>query len=70
MGGIGTNGTRLKVEFLQGNAIIHSPECFDKGQHPLTPTEAREFVIGQEALGGVVRLQSVQQKEGWPEATL
>ena len=70
MGGIGTNGTRLKVEFLQGNAIIHSPECFDQGQHPLTPTEAREFVIGQEALGGVVRLQSVQQKEGWPEATL
>ena len=46
MGGIGTNGAKLKMEFLQGDAIIRSPECFAQGQHPLTPTEAREFVIG------------------------
>ena len=67
--GLGPNGSRLKVEYVNGDAIVHHPDCQHQGSHPLTETE-RESQIRDGALGGAIRIESVTNDRKWSEPTL
>ena len=56
-------GSRLKVRYLNGDVMIHHPDCENQGPHPIVG-------VSEEGLGGVVRLDSVFDAENWPESTL
>ena len=51
-GGIAMGGSRLKVPYLNGDIMIHHPDCENQGSHPIVG-------VSEEGLGGVVRLNSV-----------
>ena len=67
--GIGLNGSRLKIEYINGDAIIHHPDCHNQGSHPITEEE-RESHIKDGNLGGAIRLESVLDARDWPESTI
>ena len=57
-GGIAMGGSRLKVRYINGDMMIHHPECEGQGPHP---TEG----INKEGIGGVIALtQSSRPKNG------
>ena len=62
-------GTRLKVHFLHEDTIIHSPECFSQGNHPITEEKCK-YLSHQGNLGGVVRLQSIDKPADWADTKI
>jgi RNA recognition motif-containing protein len=42
--GIGLNGSRLKIEYINGDAIIHHPDCHNQGSHPITEEERESHI--------------------------
>ena len=34
--GLGMNGSRLKVRYLNGDAVVHNPDCYNQGAHPVS----------------------------------
>ena len=56
--GIGMGGSRLKVQYLNGDTIVHHPECYKQGSHPISERIQRHLAH-EGNLGGVVRLESV-----------
>merc|ERR1712020_883096 len=67
--GIGLNGSRLKVEYLNGDAVIHHPDCHNQGSHPISEKE-KDQLPKEGSLGGVVRLSSVYHARNWPDTTI
>ena len=49
--GIGLNGSRLKVEYINGDAVIHHPDCHNQGSHPITEEERMSYIF-EKYLGG------------------
>ena len=61
--GIGMGGSRLRIRYMNGDIMIHHPECEKQGPHPILGIEENN-------LGGVVRLDSVFEANNWPDSTL
>ena len=38
-GGLGMGGSRLKVRYLNGDIMIHHPDCENQGPHPIVGVE-------------------------------
>ena len=55
-------GSRLKVRYVNGDVMIHHPDCEGQGPHP---TDG----INKEGIGGVIRLDSILEAGKWPEPT-
>ena len=68
-GGIGPGGSLLKISYINGDAVIHSPECSTQGEHPIT-NERGKYIIHQGNLGGVVRLEAADWTRNWADTTL
>ena len=51
------------MRYLNGDIMIHHPDCENQGPHPIVGTS-------EEGLGGVVRLDSVFEADNWPDSTL
>ena len=68
-GGLGPDGSRLKIHYINGDAIVHHPDCHHQGSHPITEKE-RESHIRDGTLGGAIRLDSVINDRNWSEPTL
>ena len=39
-GGLGKNGEVVKVEYLDGDRMIHAPDCISQGDHPISHLES------------------------------
>ena len=64
-GGIGKNGTKVRVDFIEGNSVIHSPDCTAVSDTPITYKEATDFFTGKKVLRGIVRLQMTDISSRW-----
>merc|ERR1711978_439071 len=61
-GGIAMGGSRLKVRYINGDMMIHHPECQGQGPHP---TDG----VNKDGIGGVIRIESILEAGKWPEPT-
>ena len=68
-GGLGENGTKVKVDFIEGNPFIHSPDCASILDTPITYKEAEDYNTGRKILGGIVHLQMTDISARWARAS-
>ena len=65
-GGIGKNGTKVRVDFIEGNSVIHSPDCTAVSDTPITYKEATDFFTCKKVLRGIlVLLKMIDVSSGW-----
>ena len=71
--GTGRGGEVIKVAFLDRDGMIHSVDCLEQGDHPITDVEMTLRQIWNSDrihVGGVMRLQSTEKSgrlsEGCP----
>ena len=68
-GGLGPDGMKLKVELLEGNPFVHSPNCASIPDQPITQQELEEYKSGKKVLGGMVHFQLSDIQDRWYAAT-
>merc|ERR1712115_482872 len=61
-GGIAMGGSRLKIRYINGDMMIHHPECQGQGPHPTNG-------VNKDGIGGVIRIESILEAGKWPEPT-